>query len=87
MRDPADQFTAEVLPLPSRTETYKVFSDFTRAMVTNVVLKVSGRIVYDGPPVWAKRGRGRPKLANPLTAAERARRYRLRKRHKNLELF
>lgn len=29
-----------------------------------------------GPP---KRGRGRPRLANPLTPAERARRYRQRK--------
>ena len=87
MKDPADKYTVEALLLPKRGELAQGFSDFTRDMVTRITLKVAGRTVFDGPPVWAKRGRGRPKLANPLTAAERARRYRLRKRHKNLELF
>jgi hypothetical protein len=87
MRDAADKYTVELLPLPSRTETMTAFSDFTKCMVTNVIVKIAGRTVYDGPPNWQKRGRGRPKLANPLTAAERARRYRLRKRHKNSGLF
>lgn len=30
----------------------------------------------------SKRGRGRPRIANPLTPAERARNYRSRQRHK-----
>lgn len=87
MRDPADRYTLEVLPLPSRGELNQGFSDHTRDMVTRIILKVGGQTVFDGPPVWAKRGRGRPKLANPLTPAERARRYRLSKRHKNSGLF
>lgn len=83
MKDAADQYTAELLPLPNRGELAQAFSDFTRNMVTRVQLKVSGQTVYDGPPVWAKRGRGRPRLANPLTPAERARRYRQRKSEAN----
>lgn len=48
-------------------------SEITQIMIAGIVEKASKR--------------GRPKLANPLTPAERARRYRLRQRYKNLALF
>lgn len=44
-------------------------SEFTQTMIAGITEKA------------AKRGRGRPRIENPMTPAERARKYRTRQRH------